>query len=153
MKLRCIYSLRKKKWWKETNMALTFLLTHIDLSLTVYTSFLRFKVVFHVQFILLHEPEPNCLLANCQAPFIGETGRKKKVQRVRLWRYYMNRPSIDFQCLSVKSWSFQLRLVQNFQTSVGGQAVNGFILSDLQRIYSLTESTFMLASNGKAWYT
>ena len=62
----------------------------------------------------------------------------------------MNRPSVDFQCLSVKAWSFQLRLVQNFQTSVGGQAVNGFILSDLQRIYSLTESTFMLASNGKA---
>ena len=42
-------------------MALTFLLTHIDSSLTVYTSFLRFKVVFHVQFILLHEPEASPL--------------------------------------------------------------------------------------------
>ena len=42
-------------------MALTFLLTHIDSSLTVYSSFLRFKVTFHVQFILLHEPEPNLL--------------------------------------------------------------------------------------------
>ena len=28
---------------------------------------------------------------------------------------------------------FQLRLLQNFQTSEGGQAVNGFILSDLER--------------------
>ena len=36
------------------------------------------------------------------------------------------------------SWSFQLRLVENFQTNEGGQAVNGFILSDLGRIYSLT---------------
>ena len=78
MKLRCIYSLRKKKWWKETNMALTFLLTHIDSSLTVYTSFLRFKVVFHVQFILLHEPEPNCLLANCQAPLHRRDWQKEK---------------------------------------------------------------------------
>ena len=36
------------------------------------------------------------------------------------------------------SWSFQLRLVENFQTNEGGKAVNGFILSDLERIYSLT---------------
>ena len=36
------------------------------------------------------------------------------------------------------SSSFQLRLVENFQTSEGGQALNGFILSDLERIYSLT---------------
>ena len=46
----------KKQIWRWQ-----FLLTHIDSSLTVYTSFLNLKIAFHVQFISLHEPEPDLL--------------------------------------------------------------------------------------------
>ena len=38
--------------------------------------------------------------SDCQAPFIGETGRNR-FQRVRVWRNYVNKQSVDFQCLSV----------------------------------------------------
>ena len=47
--------------------------------------------------------------SDCQAPFIGETGRNR-FQRVRVWRNYVNKQSVDFQCLSVypgaSSWDF-----------------------------------------------